>query len=103
MNSFQELNLSKPLQTAIDELGFESPTPIQTQAYPVILSGRDIVGIAQTGTGKTYAYMLPLLRDLKFSKEIQPRIVILVPTRELVMQVVEQAQSLMKYLNLRVL
>lgn len=102
MLSFPELNLSKPLQSAIDELGFENPTPIQSEAYPVILSGRDIVGIAQTGTGKTFAYLLPLLRDLKFSKEIHPRILILVPTRELVLQAVEQIGSLTKYLNVRV-
>ncbi|MFA6126714.1 MAG: DEAD/DEAH box helicase [Bacteroidales bacterium] len=103
MSSFEELNLSKQLQSAIDELGFISPTPIQAEAYPVILSGRDIVGIAQTGTGKTFAYLLPLLRDLKFSKEIPPRILILVPTRELVIQAVEQIGSLVKYLNVRVL
>ncbi len=103
MSSFEELNLSKHLQSAIDELGFENPTPIQAEAYPVILSGRDIVGIAQTGTGKTFAYLLPLLRDLKYSKEIPPRVLILVPTRELVIQVVEQVQSLTKYLNVRVL
>ena len=103
MTFFPELNLSKPLQSAIDELGFDSPTPIQAEAYPVILSGRDIVGIAQTGTGKTFAYLLPLLRDLKFSKEIPPRILVLVPTRELVLQAVEQIGSLIKYLNVRVL
>jgi ATP-dependent RNA helicase RhlE len=103
MDSFQELDLSKQLQSAIDDLGFKSPTPIQTESYPVILSGRDIVGIAQTGTGKTFAYLLPLLKDFKFSKEIHPRILILVPTRELVLQVVSQAESLLKYLNTRVL
>lgn len=103
MNLFEEFNLSKPLLTAIDELGFDRPTPIQAEAYPVILSGRDIVGIAQTGTGKTFAYLLPLLRDLKFSKEIHPRILILVPTRELVIQAAEQIESLIKYLNIRVL
>jgi ATP-dependent RNA helicase RhlE len=103
MTSFDELNLSTPLQQAIDDLGFANPTPIQAGAYPVILSGRDIVGIAQTGTGKTFAYMLPLFRDLKYSKEVPPRILILVPTRELVLQVVEQAKSLLKYQNSRVL
>jgi ATP-dependent RNA helicase RhlE len=103
MSSFQELNLSKHLQAAIDELGFENPTPIQEEAYPVILAGRDVVGIAQTGTGKTFAYMLPLLRDLKYSEQIDPRILILVPTRELVLQVVEQIGSLTKYINTRVL
>ncbi len=103
MSSFEDLNLSKQLQAAIVELGFEQPTPIQAEAYSVVLSGRDLVGIAQTGTGKTFAYMLPLLRDLKFSKDINPRILILVPTRELVVQAVEQIQSLTKYLSLRIL
>ena len=103
MNAFENLKLSNPLYNAIDDLGFESPTPIQTEACPVILSGKDVVGIAQTGTGKTYAYMLPILRDLKFSDQIIPRVLILVPTRELVLQVVEQTESLTKYLNVRVL
>jgi len=103
MISFEELNLTKPLLNALTDLGIEKPTPIQSEAFPVILSGKDVVGIAQTGTGKTFAYLLPLLRDLKFSKEIHPRILILVPTRELVLQVVEQANSLTSYMNTRVI
>jgi ATP-dependent RNA helicase RhlE len=103
MSSFEDLNLSKQLLAAVVELGFESPTPIQAEAYSVVLSGKDLVGIAQTGTGKTFAYVLPLLRDLKFSKDIPPKVLILVPTRELVVQVVQQIQSLTKYLNVRVL
>jgi ATP-dependent RNA helicase RhlE len=103
MSSFHDLNLSQPLLQAIDDLGFDVPTPIQEQALPVILSGKNTVGIAQTGTGKTMAYMLPLLRDLKFTKINNPRIVILVPTRELVLQVVEQITSYAKYLSVRIL
>lgn len=103
MSNFVDLNLSNPLINAIEDLGFVSPTPIQTQAFPVILSGKDVVGISQTGTGKTFAYLMPLLKDLKFSKEINPRILILVPTRELVVQVVEQVETLTKYMNVRVL
>lgn len=103
MNTFDELKLSKPLYHALEDLGFESPTPIQAEACSVVLSGRDVVGIAQTGTGKTLAYLLPLLRDLKFSKQIHPRILILVPTRELVLQVVEQIESIAKYMNVRAL
>ena len=76
MSSFENLNLSKLLQNAIAELGFDTPTPIQEEAFPVILSGKDIVGIAQTGTGKTLAYMLPILQDLKFSKQINPRVLV---------------------------
>ncbi len=101
MKSFQDLNLNKQLLQAIQDLGLDSPTPIQSEAYKMILSGTDVVGIAQTGTGKTFAYLLPLLNDLKFSKEIHPRILILVPTRELVIQVVEQVESLTGYTHTR--
>jgi len=103
MTSFQDLNITKQLQYAIDDLKFERPTPIQAEAYPVILSGKDMVGIAQTGTGKTFAFMLPVLQDLKFSKQVSPRIMVLVPTRELVLQVVDNIESFAKYMNIRVL
>jgi len=103
MNTFENLNLSKQLQSAIADLKFNSPTPIQEEAFPVILSGKDVVGIAQTGTGKTLAYLLPILQDIKFSKQLNPRILVLVPTRELVIQVVEMAESFAKYMNIRVL
>ncbi len=103
MSTFENLNLSKQLQNAIDEMGFDRPTPIQKEACPVILSGKDVVGIAQTGTGKTFAYLLPILKELKFSKQVNPRVLILVPTRELVLQVVEQIKSLTTYLNIRAL
>ena len=103
MKTFEELNFSKQLKQALADLGIDRPTPIQSEAYNVILSGKDVVGIAQTGTGKTFAYLLPLLKDLKFSKEIHPRILILVPTRELVLQVVEQVESLTKYSHIRTL
>ena len=66
MKTFEDLKLSKPLYQALENLGIDSPTPIQSEAYPVILSGKDVVGIAQTGTGKTFAYLLPLLKELKF-------------------------------------
>ncbi|MFT6865783.1 MAG: ATP-dependent RNA helicase RhlE [Cyclobacteriaceae bacterium] len=103
MSTFKNLALSNPLQNALDDLGFVKPTPVQIEAFPIILSGKDIVGISQTGTGKTFAYLLPILRDLKFSNQIHPRVLILVPTRELVLQVVEQINSLTKYLNVRAL
>ena len=101
--SFTDLNVNKQLQYAIDDLGFENPTPIQEQAFSVIRSGKDVVGIAQTGTGKTFAYMMPILQDLKFSKQQHPRVLVLVPTRELVLQVVEEIEKLAKYINIRVL
>ena len=84
-------------------MGLEKPTPIQSKAYPAILSGRDLIGLAQTGTGKTLAYLLPLLQQLEFSDQIHPRILILVPTRELVEQVSSVAQTLSKRQNARVL
>jgi ATP-dependent RNA helicase RhlE len=103
MTTFQDLDLSNPLRNSIEDLGFVNPTPIQEQAFPVIRSGKDMVGIAQTGTGKTFAYILPILRDLKFSKQQNPRVMILVPTRELVTQVVDEIEKLAKYINLRVI
>lgn len=103
MESFKELKLSKQLHYAIDDLGFDKPTPIQAQSFSVIMSGTDMVGIAQTGTGKTFAYMLPILQDLKFSKEVHPRVMVLVPTRELVLQVVEEIEKFGKYSSIRVL
>ena len=101
--TFKELDLSNQLQYAIEDLGFENPTPIQEQAFSVVRSGKDVVGIAQTGTGKTFAYMMPILRDLKFFKQKHPRVLVLVPTRELVVQVVDEIEKLSKYINTRVL
>jgi ATP-dependent RNA helicase RhlE len=100
--TFQDINLSKQLLNAIEDLGFVHPTPIQEQAFPVVRSGKDVVGIAQTGTGKTFAYMMPILRDLKFSTQQHPRVLVLVPTRELVLQVVDEIEKLAKYITLRV-
>lgn len=103
MESFSEFAINNQLQSAIADLGFEKPTPIQAQSFPVILSGTDMVGIAQTGTGKTFAYMLPILQDLKFSKDTHPRVLVLVPTRELVLQGVEDIEKFGKYSSVRVL
>lgn len=103
MSNFKEITLSKPLYNAIEDLGFEKPTPIQQQAFNVIKSGRNVVGISQTGTGKTLAFMLPILQNLKFSKEIAPRVLVIVPTRELVLQMVEKIEGFTKYMNVRVL
>jgi len=100
MAPFDDLKISKALRNAIADMGFESPRPIQEKAFPVILSGNDMVGIAQTGTGKTFAYMLPVLQMLPFSKAKQPRALVLVPTRELVVQVVVEIQKLAAYTSL---
>lgn len=103
MSTFEQFNLPKSLQKAIDELGFTTPTPIQEKSFAVIMSGRDMMGIAQTGTGKTFAYLLPLLKLYKFTPSHTPKIVILVPTRELVVQVVEEVEKLTKYMSVRTL
>ena len=102
MDSFDEINLNKQLRLGIDELGFERPTPIQLQAFPCIMSGKNVVGIAQTGTGKTLAYSLPILQQWKFTKQLNATVLILVPTRELVLQVVEQIELFAAYLSVRV-
>lgn len=101
MTTFEQFNLPKSVQKAIDDLGFTTPTPIQEKTFSVIMSGRDMMGIAQTGTGKTFAYLLPLLKLYKFSPTHTPKIVILVPTRELVVQVVEEVEKLTKYMSVR--
>jgi ATP-dependent RNA helicase RhlE len=101
MTSFEDFKISTALHKAISDLGFENPRPIQSKSFPVIFSGKDMVGIAQTGTGKTFAYMLPILQMLPFSKEIHPRAMVLVPTRELVVQVVEEIEKFSKYTSLR--
>ena len=103
MNTFEQFNLPKSLRKAIDDLGFVTPTPIQEKSFSVIMSGRDMMGIAQTGTGKTFAYLLPLLKLYKFTPTNTPKIVILVPTRELVVQVVEEVEKLAKYMSIRTL
>ena len=98
--TFEDLNLNRPLLNALEDLGFEYPTTIQQKAFSVIMSGRDVCGIAQTGTGKTFAYLLPLLRQLTWSKTRSPQLLILVPTRELVVQVVQSVKELTPYMTL---
>ncbi|MCF6213450.1 MAG: DEAD/DEAH box helicase [Flavobacteriaceae bacterium] len=101
MHTFSDFNLSNQLRYALDDLGFKTATPIQQKSFSVILSGKDMVGIAQTGTGKTLAYMLPILQSLEFSKQLNPRVLVLVPTRELVMQVVQNIESYCTYKTVR--
>ncbi len=99
---FEELNLSSSLLKALADMEFVNPTPIQEMAFPVVMSGKDVIGIAQTGTGKTLAYLLPILRQHTFSNQKDPRVLILVPTRELVIQVVEEIRKLTTYMSIRV-
>ena len=97
--TFEDLNLNTPLFSALSDLGYTNPTTIQHRVFPVVMSGRDVCGIAQTGTGKTFAYLLPCLKQWKFSKEKDPQILIVVPTRELVAQVVQTVKDLTTYMS----
>ncbi|MEZ4854528.1 DEAD/DEAH box helicase [Flavobacterium sp.] len=103
MKTFLDFDLPKSLQKAIDAIGLVNPTPIQEKSFSVILSGRDMMGIAQTGTGKTFAYLLPILKQWKFQQTDSPRILILVPTRELVVQVQEELEKLVQFMSVRVI
>jgi ATP-dependent RNA helicase DeaD len=93
---FEELNLSKELRRAIRELDFDEMTPIQAKTIPLILEGRDVIGQAQTGTGKTLAFGLPILESIN-SRVRKPQVIIMCPTRELAIQVAEELQSVLKY------
>ncbi|MCB1857752.1 MAG: DEAD/DEAH box helicase [Gammaproteobacteria bacterium] len=90
-SSFRELNLPAPLLTALDEVGYESPTPIQARAIPLLLGGRDLLGHAPTGTGKTAAFALPLLARMETDNQ-RLQVMVLTPTRELAIQVAETFQ-----------
>jgi ATP-dependent RNA helicase RhlE len=101
MTTFADFELNRQLLSAIEEAGYEAPTPIQTQAIPLVLAGHDVLGIAQTGTGKTAAYVLPLLMKIKFAQGTAPRALVLAPTRELVMQIDEAIGQLACHTDLR--
>ena len=101
--SFEILNLNKQLLSAITDAGFETPTEIQRKCIPLILGGQEVIGIAQTGTGKTAAYLLPILMKTKFTMGKDPRALILAPTKELTLQISEHALQLAKYTDLRIL
>ncbi|NOU59124.1 DEAD/DEAH box helicase [Marinifilum sp. JC070] len=101
--SFDDIKLSKQIRMALDEAGFEKPTEIQHQVFAPVRSGKDIIGIAQTGTGKTLAYLMPILMKLNYAKGMDPRALIVVPTRELVLQVCETIELLTPYMDIRAL
>lgn len=98
---FSELDLKNDLLGAIRKAGYEEPTPIQEQSIPVILEGRDMIGCAQTGTGKTAAFALPILQKLAAKKRSETRALILTPTRELAIQIFENFKKYGRYLKLR--
>ena len=100
--SWNDFKLNKQLLDAISESGFREPTEIQQKCIPLISGGQQIIGIAQTGTGKTAAYLLPLFMKLRYAQGSDVRAIIFVPTKELVVQVASQAKALAKYTDLRI-
>ncbi|AKD57780.1 DEAD/DEAH box helicase [Spirosoma radiotolerans] len=101
ITSFEQFELNRQLLNAVAELGYSEPTPIQQQTIPLSLGNHDVLGIAQTGTGKTAAYLLPILMKVKYAQGQNPRALILAPTRELVMQINQAVSELGKFTDLR--
>ncbi len=99
--TFEELKINKQLLKAIIDIDFVYTTPIQEQAFSPIKAGNNIVGIAQTGTGKTFAYLLPILQNMKFSEQREPRVLVIAPTHELVIQILQETQKLTEHTNIR--
>lgn len=98
---FEDFNLNRQLYDAIQEEGYMTPTPVQVETIPKVLAGHDVIGIAQTGTGKTAAYLLPLLYKIKYASGSNPRALIIAPTKELIIQIYENLQRLSKYCGTR--
>jgi ATP-dependent RNA helicase RhlE len=101
--SFLDFNLNPQLLRAVADLEYAFPTEIQLKCIPAFLGGQEVIGIAQTGTGKTAAYLLPLLMKTKFAQGKDPRALVLAPTKELVVQLAEHATQLARYTDLRIL
>jgi ATP-dependent RNA helicase RhlE len=98
---FSDFKINKQLLSAVDDAGYSKPTEIQEKAIPLILNGQDVLGIAQTGTGKTAAFLLPILMKIKYAQGNAPRCLILAPTRELAIQIDEAISELGKYTDIR--
>ncbi|HTJ52865.1 MAG TPA: DEAD/DEAH box helicase [Cyclobacteriaceae bacterium] len=103
ITSFEDFNLNRQLLNAIADLGFDQPTEIQKKCIPIALGGQEVIGIAQTGTGKTAAYLLPMMMKVKYAQGVEPRAVILAPTKELTVQIASHAALVAKYTDLRIL
>ena len=99
-STFSDFKLNRQLWNAIKDAGFENPTEIQEKAIPLILQGHDVLGVAQTGTGKTAAYLIPIIYKVKYAQGNDPRVLIVVPTHELALQVKEHITMLAKYTDL---
>lgn len=96
---FTELGLSEPILKAIDDIGYEEATPIQTQAIPLIMSGRDVIGQSQTGTGKTAAFSIPAIENILRNRGKGTQVLILCPTRELAVQACEEIHKFTRYIE----
>lgn len=101
MDSFEKFKLPKSIQKALTELEITTPTPIQNKTFKKIASGRDVMGIAQTGTGKTLAFLLPVLKQFEFTNAEYPKVLILAPTRELAVQINDEIEKICKYNSIR--
>ena len=101
--TFKDLNITEPILKAIEEKGYANPTPIQVKAIPAALTGKDILGCAQTGTGKTAAFAIPIIQHLQALKKRDKSIkaLILTPTRELALQISECIDDYAKYTQVR--
>ena len=98
---FNELTLNKKLLSAINDMGYDNPTPIQEKAIPIALQGEDVLGLAQTGTGKTASFMLPILEKLSKGPLKKIRALVIAPTRELAEQIHQSSISLSKYMPIQ--
>lgn len=103
VSAWHNFKLNKQLLNAIDDAGFSQPTEIQKRCIPIILGGQNVIGIAQTGTGKTASYLIPIIMKVKFARESGPSALILVPTKELAVQVSDHAKKLCAHTDLRVI
>ncbi|MGI9543743.1 MAG: DEAD/DEAH box helicase [Cyclobacteriaceae bacterium] len=101
IKTFEDFKLNKQLIRAVQAQGYTVPSPIQVKAIPLINAGHDVMGIAQTGTGKTAAFVLPILMKIKYAQDTAPRALILAPTRELAMQIEENVQALSANTDIR--
>ncbi len=102
MKTFEELKITRQFINAVEDLGFTQPTEVQQKCIGPIFGGQEVIGIAPTGTGKTAAYGLPVMQLLKYAQGDNPRALVIVPTKELVLQVVDKLNELAKYTDLRI-
>jgi|TARA_B100000768_G_scaffold144098_1_gene136498 ATP-dependent RNA helicase RhlE len=100
--TFTDLKLTRQFLNAVEDAGYDKPSPIQIKAIPALRSGQDVIGIAQTGTGKTAAFLLPLLQHLKYAQHTEPRALVVAPTKELALQIHAEALKFASYTDLRI-